>query len=312
MKLTIKDFVLRGLAAGAAGGLAAALFIRFVTERQIGFALLFEDATGIGAAAGDPAEFSRSTQHWGGMAAALLYGAVLGMVLGVATAALHHRLRSRDEFGRVAKVAAGAFLATSIIPGMKYPANPPTVGDPDTISQRTTNYLLLMAVAILLVFVGALLWQYLTDRGFSGGSRFLLGGGGFVALVSISMLTFPASPDAINPPDSDAAPALEISASAPPEVLDQLLVSARATDDGWIRDPDEPTEPLDLGAVASGADLVGAPAAVSTTELVPHAYTTMVWHFRTQSIAGVALMWSVMAGALGLLLDRKVTELAAA
>ena len=39
MDNTIKGFILRGLAAGAAGGAAAALFLRFVTETQIGAAL---------------------------------------------------------------------------------------------------------------------------------------------------------------------------------------------------------------------------------------------------------------------------------
>lgn len=161
------------------------------------------------------------------MAAALLLGAVLGVVLAIAAAALHHCLAARDEFGRVAKVALGAFIATSVIPGLKYPANPPTVGNPDTIGQRTSNYLLLMAAAILSLFAAFVLWQYLSDRGVTGGSRFLLGGGGFVLLVTIAMVTFPASPDAINPPNSDAATALEISDSAPPEVLDHPGVRPR-------------------------------------------------------------------------------------
>jgi len=48
-----KTFLLRGLVAGAAGGAAAALFIRTVTETQIGYALRFEEATGIGAGPGE-------------------------------------------------------------------------------------------------------------------------------------------------------------------------------------------------------------------------------------------------------------------
>ena len=87
MSLTVRDFAAKGLVAGAAGGLAAGLFIRFVTETQIGFALDFEDAAGLGGPPGGPAEFSRSTQYWGGVAAAVLYGAVVGLALGVAVAA---------------------------------------------------------------------------------------------------------------------------------------------------------------------------------------------------------------------------------
>ena len=58
MRLTLKGFLLRGLAAGAAGGLATALFIRFVTEVQIGYALRFEDATGIGLPPGEISEMT--------------------------------------------------------------------------------------------------------------------------------------------------------------------------------------------------------------------------------------------------------------
>jgi len=88
-------------------------------------------------------------------------------------------------------------------------------------------------------------------------------------------------------------------------VLDAMLANAKDTGDESYRDPDDPSEARDLDAVATGRELVGTPVAISTTKLDPHAYTTMVWGFRVRSIAGVALMWAVMAGVLGLLLDRK-------
>jgi hypothetical protein len=315
MTLTVKDFVLRGLAAGAAGGLAAALFIRIVTETQIGFALQFEDATGIGGAAGEPAELSRTTQFFGGMTAAVIYGAILGVVLAVAVAAMHHRIHAHNEFGRVGKVAIGVFVAVVLLPGLKYPPNPPTVGNPDTIGERTRLFLSFMGASVVFVFAAWFLWEYLSQRGLDGAPRFLAVGTAFFVVVTLALVVWPASPDAINPPDNEAAPALEISADAPDDVLASILATARATDDEWIRDPANPDEPLDLDAVDDPQDLVGAPAAVSTTKLVDHAYTTAVWHFRVESFAGLAIMLTVMAGVLGLLLDlqrAKVTAPAAA
>jgi len=304
MDKRIKGFLLRGLAAGAAGGAAAALFLRFVTEHQISIALRFEDATGIGLPPGDPAEFSRGTQHWGGMAAAVLYGAVLGVVLGIALAALHHLLTGRNEFERASKVAAGAFVGLVLIPALKYPPNPPTVGDPDTIGQRSTQFLLLMGASVVVVLAAWYLWMQLTERGWSGARRFLVGGGAFVALVTLLLLVWPASPDPIVPPDSEAAPALQVAPNAPADVLAGLLETARQTGDTWLRDPTSPDQPLDIQAVRSPEELAGVPAAVSTTRLVPEAYTTMIWHFRVLSIGGLALMWAVMAGVYGLLADR--------
>lgn len=304
----MKAFLQRGLVAGAAGGAAAALFIRFVTEIPIGYALRFEDATGIGLPPGEPAEFSRSTQHWGGMAAAVIYGVLLGVVLSVVAAAFHDRIRGRNEFARVAKVATAAFLATSLLPGLKYPPNPPTVGNPDTISDRTMAYLALVLGSALIVIATWWILERLTRAGLDGGLRFLAGGGAFVLMLSAAYLIWPASPDRIEPPDNEAAPALVVADSAPAAVLDQMLDTAKATSDESYRDPGDPDEPLDLSSVERGEDLKGAPVAVSTTKLVSNAYASLLWSFRLKSFAGVALMWAVMAGVLGFLLDRKVAQ----
>ena len=306
MAFTFAGSLRRGLAAGAAGGAVSALFVRFVTETQLGFALLFEEATGIGGAPGGAAEFSRGTQHWGAMAATLLYGLLLGAILGVAVAALHHRIASPSEFGRAARIATGAFVALVVIPGLKYPPNPPTVGDPNSIGQRTSDYLLLVGASIVVVFMAFFAWQWLTERGTEGASRFGAVGGGLVLAVVALYAIWPPSPDVIGPPDSGAAPALVVAEDAPPEVLDQVLSSARANDDGFLRDPAEPGEPLDLDAVDRGEDLVGVPAAISTSKLVDHSYTTAVWHFRMEVFAGLALMWAVIATVYGLLADRRV------
>jgi hypothetical protein len=299
----IKWFILRGLAAGAAGGLAAALFLRFVTETQIGYALRFEDATGIGLPPGAPAEFSRGTQHWGGMAAAVIYGTLLGVVLSIVVASLHHRIPARNEFERAWKVSAAAFVALVLIPGMKYPPNPPTVGDPDTIAKRSTEFMLLMLTSVLVVMAAWWLWNRLTEQGWDGAARFILGGGAFALMVVGLFVAWPASPDPINPPDNEAAPALQIRADAPPDVLAALLDTARATGDTSIRNPTEPDQPLDLSTFTDANALAGAPVALNTTKLVPHSYTTVIWHFRMLALAGLAIMWTVIAATFGLLAD---------
>ena len=302
MSFTIKDFAWRGLVAGAAGGAAAALFIRVFTETQIGFALDFEDAAGLGGPPGDPADFSRSTQYWGGMAAAVLYGAVIGLALAVAVAAVHHRVRARNEFGRVIRVATAAFVAIVVLPGLKYPANPPAVGDPDTVGERTRLFLSLMGASILIVFAAWFLWEYLSERGWDGAPRFAAVGGAFVAVVALAYVVWPPSPDRVVPPDNEAAPALQVAADAPDDVLDGLLATARETDAEWLRDPADPSEPLALDGLEP-SDLAGTPAAVSTANLVDQPFTTVVWQFRMLSLAGLALMVAVTATVLGALLD---------
>jgi len=237
------------------------------------------------------------------MLGAVIFGVILGLVLGVVLAVLHHRIAARNEFGRAARVAAAAFVALTLLPALKYPPNPPTVGDPDTIDQRTTSYLLFMVASILVVYLAWWLWGRLTAQGWDGAPRFAVTAGSFVVIVTILFVTFPASPDRISPPDSEAAPALEISADAPPDVLAAMLRNARDTESEAIRDPAIPDLPLDLDAIDDPSQLVGSPVAVNTTQLVPNAYTTVVWHFRLQSIAGLAILWAVMAVVFGLLSD---------
>ena len=304
----MKTFVLRGLAAGAAGGLASAIFLRLVTETQIGWAINIENASGLGAPPGDADMFTRATQHLGGMLAAIIYGAFLGLILGVVVALLHDKVKSRDEFGRVAKVVGAAFVATSLLPGLKYPANPPTVGNPDTISERTAAYLGLILVCCGIVVAARWIWIRLTEQGFTGGARFLLGGGAAVLMVTIAFLVFPPNPDRIEPPNSEAAPALIVAKATPRVVLDAMLDNAKATGDESYRNPRDTGKALDLDQLSDGSELIGKPVAISTTKITPHVYTTLIWHFRLWSWLGIALMWAVMAGVLGLLLDRAVAQ----
>src|SRR4249919_557181 len=110
-RLGMKAFLWRGLAAGAIGGVVAAIFLRVLTETQIGWAIQFEDASGMGAPPGEAPEFTRAVQNLGGMLGAVIYGVVLGVVIGFTVAAAHHLLSGRNEFQRVAKVAGAAFVA---------------------------------------------------------------------------------------------------------------------------------------------------------------------------------------------------------
>ena len=151
-------------------------------------------------------------------------------------------------------------------PSLKYPPNPPTVGDPDTIDQRTVSYLLLMAFGVAAVFAALYFWRWVSARGFDGGKRFLAVAGLFVALVGLAYLVFPTNPDPIRPPNNEAAPALVVAEGAPPDVLEAWLDAAKVDNDGSLRDPDDPSEELDLSTVDRGEDLVGTPVAVASRQ----------------------------------------------
>ncbi len=52
-------------------------------------------------------------------------------------------------------LAAGGWLAVEAVPFFKYPANPPAVGDPETIDQRTWLWLAALVLGLLSVSAAA-------------------------------------------------------------------------------------------------------------------------------------------------------------
>src|SRR5690606_249150 len=72
----------------------------------------------------------------------------VGGIFALVYAGLRGRVGPRND-GLLAIVAAGtAFLAIVLVPFVKYPANPPAVGDPDTIDERTLLYLVMVLVGL--------------------------------------------------------------------------------------------------------------------------------------------------------------------
>ncbi|MGH3938589.1 MAG: CbtA family protein [Pseudonocardiaceae bacterium] len=197
--------VLRATLLGAAvAGLVAALMSWLLVEIPIRSALAIEAGRPEEPGSGHSEElFDRSTQVIGGMLAAVLLALVLGVVFAVVFARLRPRLPGRTDFGRAVALALTGFVVVSLLPGIKYPANPPAVGDPATVDTRTLYYLSFLAAAIL-VTLAALALRHRLPAGWppswvTTGSA-LLGITGYALLIGF----WPATPDGI-PADVPAA-----------------------------------------------------------------------------------------------------------
>jgi predicted cobalt transporter CbtA len=193
----------RAVAAGVIGGLLTALFVTLIGEQSIEAAITIEEAVNAPATSGGEAttaeivpEVSRSVQIAGGALAVVLYGVLTGVVFGTVLAAVRHRLPMVDDFRRSVLLAGAGFAAVAILPAVKYPANPPAVGDPDTINQRTVAYLTLVAAGLVLAVVSAMVHRRLSrrlDQPTTLTLTALVALAGAVAL----MLLWPDSPDRI-------------------------------------------------------------------------------------------------------------------
>lgn len=300
----MKALMLRGLTAGAIGGAVSGVFLLLVTEPLINRALAFEHATGLAAPGGEAEMFSRGTQTVGGFIASVLFGIFLGALLAVLFALTFDRLGGQSHTERLLKLATAAFLVITLLPGLKYPPNPPSVGNGDTIGQRTTTHAILIGLCGLVVWGTWWLWGWATRRGMSPATRLIAVGGGAVVVLAITFAVVPSNPDRTEAPLNEAAPALQVAADAPPRVLRAMLAAARASGTQELRDPKNPDLALDVDKVASATDLRGAPVRVSTASLVPTAFTDLVWRFRLASFIGLALLWASIAASLAWFLER--------
>ena len=187
----IGSYLRRGMAAGLLAGLLAGLFAFIFGERFVESAIQLEQA------AGDQGGeiFSRSTQKLGLFFATGLFGVTVGGLFGLAYACFRDHLLSDSEWNRSLSLAGAIFAGAFLIPFMKYPANPPTVGDPATIGERTASYLTMVALSLFVVLAAWYAARALRTRGTGAPLRHLTVGLGVVVAVGVLFLILPPAPD---------------------------------------------------------------------------------------------------------------------
>jgi hypothetical protein len=194
-------YLRRGMAAGLLAGLLAGLFAFVTGEPLLDQAIDLENsahadhaAHGQGHAEGEEL-FSRSTQKVGLFFATGFTGTFVGGLFGLAFAYFRGRLSSESDWTRSLCLAAAIFAGAALFPFLKYPANPPTVGDPATIGTRTTAYFAMVGLSLLAILGAWYASGLLKERGVSTPVRHVTVGLGLAAVVTAQFLTFPATPD---------------------------------------------------------------------------------------------------------------------
>jgi hypothetical protein len=146
----VGKLLLRGMLAGVAAGLLTFSFAKLVGEPQVDQAISFEERTY--AAKGEPSEpeiVSRHTQAGVGLLTGVVtFGAAIGGLFALTFAYLFGRVSKLGARPLSAWLALAAFITLVIVPNIKYPANPPSVGDPETIGIRTGLFFLMISISI--------------------------------------------------------------------------------------------------------------------------------------------------------------------
>lgn len=178
---TVRSLLVRGMLAGLAAGLLALVVAYFLGEPRVDSAIAFEEAHSHAHEHGVEA-VSRTMQSTAGLATGVLvYGVAFG---GIAALAYCFALGRTGRFGPRATallLAAAGLVAVYVVPFLKYPASPPSVGEADTIARRTTLYFLMVALSVLLTVATVILGQRLAPR--LGNWNATVAGGAFLVLA---------------------------------------------------------------------------------------------------------------------------------
>ncbi|AYD04408.1 CbtA family protein [Neorhizobium sp. NCHU2750] len=189
----IGNLLLRGMIAGLIAGLLAFGFARTFGEPLVDRAIAFEEQEA--AAANEPAEpelVSRKTQAGIGLLTGVVcYSVAIGGIFALVFAGLYGRTGRISPRGLSAILGVLAFLAIIVVPDLKYPPNPPAVGNPDTIGIRTGLFFIMMVVSIAAMVVAYLIRSALVAR-MGGWNASIVAGLCYIAFIAAVQFLLPA------------------------------------------------------------------------------------------------------------------------
>ncbi|WP_422745145.1 CbtA family protein [Mycobacterium sp. WMMD1722] len=222
----------RYLVPGLAAGLVCFAFSRVLIGPLISSAVDYEGErehaeamlTGDGHSHGHEL-FTRAVQENAGAGLGIVaFAVVMGTLFAVAYTVIAGVLARRgvrpDPLALTLLLSAGLFVAVALVPALKYPANPPTVGLDETVAQRSSAFLTMLGVSVLGAVVALGLAVRVWRRG-DGRRVSAWAIGGYAVVVAAAMVWLPSFHEV---PGSVAGPQGPLLDGFPAEVLADFRV----------------------------------------------------------------------------------------
>ncbi len=201
----LRSVVVVAVLVGLLAGLSSALLLRYTGEPLVRHAIAIEKARDAAVAASGapgvagPELVSRSVQSGPGLFAALgLSGAAFGLLFSLVFWSLRHA--QTLPFGRSLWAGAILFGSLNVAPWLKYPPNPPAVGNPDTLGRRQALYVSLIALSLAVALLGAALSGWLRRQGWPEDRRVAAVAVAVTAAFGAALALLPSAPDPVNAP----------------------------------------------------------------------------------------------------------------
>ncbi|BBU29771.1 membrane protein [Burkholderia sp. THE68] len=205
----IRTLLIRGMIAGLVAGLIGFGFARAFGEPSVARAIAFEeqhehaqaphehdhaDASATAAHShdhGDEELVSRDTQAGLGLLTGVaVFGTALGGLFSLVFAFAYGRLGALHARGTSALLALFGFVSVAIVPFLKYPPNPPAVGNPETIGPRTALFFGMVAISIAAAVFAVRLQRRMQAR-HGGWNATLIGAAAYLVVIVVAQVALP-------------------------------------------------------------------------------------------------------------------------
>jgi uncharacterized membrane protein HdeD (DUF308 family) len=194
----VRTLLIRGMIVGLLAGLLVFAFGKVFGEPQVDRAISFETALDEAKAKGihveqEPELVSRAVQASIGLfTGVVVYSTAFGGLFALVYAFADRRAVNLGPRAVSALLATAGFIAVYVVPNLKYPANPPSVGQPDTIGQRTALYALMLLLSVATMVGAAVLRKRLATR-HGGWTAALIAVATYIVAVAVGLTSCPVS-----------------------------------------------------------------------------------------------------------------------
>ncbi len=139
-----------------------------------------------------PEMVSRAVQSSVGLlTGACVYGVAFGGLFALVFAAAHGRVGRLRPRATAAILALTGYVVAFVVPFTKYPANPPSIGNPDTLARRSELYVAMIVISILAAVAAYRLGRSLATR-WGGWNAALAAAGLYLVVIVVAEIALPA------------------------------------------------------------------------------------------------------------------------
>jgi predicted cobalt transporter CbtA len=192
-------FIAITLLAGAISGTLLAIINLGIVEPYIDEAINIENQNAIAQGEVINPQESNDYRLWqksGEIAAGTTLGISLGALFGIVFALTRNSIPGSNDKKKALILAGVMLLVIYIVPALKYPANPPAVGDPETIYYRESLYITLLTISGFSALGLAFLYRMLGDKK----AKQIVVPVLYIGIIAAAFMILPPNPDEITAP----------------------------------------------------------------------------------------------------------------